>query len=229
MISVVITTFNRAECIDKNLDEFYNQTDMDFEVVVAMDGCTDNTLEVLEEHKKMAPFQLKWIDTGETDKFCMAKARNMGILETIGEAVVILDDDSFPCPEFISEHKKTVKEKTLTGGCRTSHDPDDELHAKMKALENFTIGDFQPNTVENNTCMYRRDWIGCGMFTERIEGYGGVGQEFIGRIKYQGYKYQFNHNAKIYHHREYEGANKMSREDKIKQCFESAKLLKKFQ
>ncbi len=224
MLSVVITTFNRADCLDKNLDEFYNQTDMDFEVVVAMDGCTDNTLEVLEEHKKMAPFQLKWVDTGETDKYCLGRARNMGILETRGESVVILDDDSFPCPEFIEEHKRTVKEKTLTGGYREA----ENLKEKMKALENFTIGDFQPNTVENNTCMYRRDWIGCGLFTERIEGYGGIGQEFIFRLIYQGYKYQFNHRAKIYHHAEYEGANKLTRANKIEQCHESVKLLRKF-
>jgi glycosyltransferase involved in cell wall biosynthesis len=226
VLSVVITTFNRADCIDKNLDEFYNQTDMDFEVVVAVDGSTDNTIDVLEEHKKMAPFPLKWIDTGETDKFCMGKARNMGVLETVGEAVVILDDDSFPCPEFIAEHKRTVRKKTLTGGYREADEP--KLKAKMKALKGFTIGKFQPNTVENNTCMFRKDWISCGLFTERIESYGGVGQEFIKRLISQGYEYQFNPKAKIYHRIEMEGNNGITRDDKNKQCKKSVKILKKF-
>lgn len=76
-LSIVIATFNRAECLKQNLDEFCKQADMDFEVVVAMDGCTDNTEEMLKEYKKKAPFELRWVNTGETDRYCLGKARNM--------------------------------------------------------------------------------------------------------------------------------------------------------
>ena len=98
-LSVVITTYNRSDVLRLNLDSFKAQTDLDFEVVVAIDGSTDDTKEMLDQYS--APFPIKWVDTLEHDKYCLAKARNMGLVETSRPVVVILDDDSFPVPGFI--------------------------------------------------------------------------------------------------------------------------------
>ena len=189
-LSVVITTYNRSDVLRLNLDSFKAQTDLDFEVVVAIDGSTDNTKEMLANYS--APFSIKWIDTLEHDKYCLAKARNMGIIETDRPLVVILDDDSFPVPGFIAAHKKAAKAKVLTGGYRNSYDPQDSLHPKMKrTLLKYGVNKPHPITeriVENNASMYRRDWLGCGMFSERFEGYGGCGQEFIARLAHQGFQ-----------------------------------------
>ena len=228
-LSVVITTYNRCEVLKQNLDKFKEQTDKDFEVVVAIDGSTDNTVEMLSSYE--SDFGLRWIDTGETNKYCLGKARNMGIVESTGDAVVILDDDSFPVPDFVAEHKKTVKPRVLTGGYRNSHDPEDSLHAKMQRIEmlygSCTPTSFRTLIVENNCCMMRQDWVGCGMFNERLEGYGGTGQEFIRRLVYQGYGYQFNPKAMIYHHREFEGNNGLTRDIKNEQAKENVKMLQK--
>ena len=105
-LSVVITTFNRSDVLKQNLDCFLKQTDMDFEIVVAIDGGTDNTPEMLAAYE--APFAIKWVDTLEHDTYCLAKARNMGIVETTRPIVVILDDDSFPAPGFVAAHKATA-------------------------------------------------------------------------------------------------------------------------
>ena len=79
--------------------------------------------------------------------------------------------------------------------------------------------------VENNCSMLRKDWIGCGMFSERVEGYGGCGQELFLRLKYQGYDYQFNPKAMIFHHKEFEGDNGLTRKEKMRQAQEMAKLV----
>ena len=81
-LSVVIVTYNRSDVLKENLEEFKKQTDKDFEIVVAIDGSTDDTKEMLD--KNVWPYPLKWVDTLETDKYCLAKARNMGILEASG-------------------------------------------------------------------------------------------------------------------------------------------------
>ena len=228
-MSVIIVTYNRCEVLKQSLEEFKKQTDKNFEIIVAIDGSTDNTVEMLQSYDW--PFLLKWIDTKETNKYCLAKARNMGILEASGEAVVVLDDDSFPAINFIEEHKKSVKPKVLTGGYRNSHDPNDELHIKMAHL----LNEYGANNsrlidrilVENNCCMLRKDWIGCGMFSERFEGYGGCGQEFFCRLMYQGYKYQFNPYAMIFHHREFEGDNGLTRPMKMEQARQMQEVIKK--
>ena len=224
-LSAVITTYNRAEVLEKNLLEFAKQTDPDFEVVVAIDGSSDNTAEKLVQLKRELPFELRWVDTKEHSKYCLAKARNRGIIESRGDVVVILDDDSFPVPEFVEEHKKSAAWKTLTGGYRNSHDPNDSLHDKMRYLLENKIS--VNKATENNCAMYRKDWIGCGMFCEYIEGYGGVGQEFRLRLAYQGYDYEFNPKAMIYHHREFEGDNGLTREMKMAQYEENKKVVRK--
>lgn len=229
LLSVIIATYNRSEVLKANLDCFKQQTDKNFEVVVAIDGSTDNTKEMLQNYD--ADFAIKWVDSLESNKYCLSKVRNMGLVETSGEAVVILDDDSFPTPEFVAAHKSSVRPKTLTGGYRNSHDPNDFLHQKMaRVINNYGI--LEPRKlseilVENNCCMLRKDWIGCGMFSERFEGYGGCGQEFFLRLIYQGFEYQFNPQAMIFHHKEFEGDNGLTRDMKTKQAQEMGKMIYK--
>ncbi|KKR46301.1 MAG: Glycosyl transferase family 2 domain-containing protein [Parcubacteria group bacterium GW2011_GWC1_40_13] len=211
--SVVIATFNRKNVVKELLDSLRQQTDKNFEVIVAVDGSSDGTQEMLEEYKKTSPFELRWLDTGIINEYGLAVARNMGIKEARGEAIVILDDDSFPVPEFVAEHKKTVAPITLTGGGRISTDPNDnELKNKMRAyLE--TYGDSIPQkfkpipkykwVVENNTCMYKKDWLSSGLFDESIRTYGRIGQTFNRALIKKGFRYQFNPRATIVHHVEY--------------------------
>jgi len=229
LLSVIITSYNRSDVLKQNLNKFQEQTDKDFEVIVAIDGSTDNTVEMLQNYQ--SDFTIKWIDTEETNKYCLAKARNMGILEASGQAVVVLDDDSFPTSQFVEEHKKSVKLKVLTGGYRNSHDPHDPMHHKMARLLS-QYGSYKTHAireilVENNCCMLRKDWIGCGMFSERFEGYGGCGQEFFMRLAYLGYGYQFNPNAMIFHHKEFEGDNGLTRPMKMEQAREMSKVIHK--
>ena len=132
LMSVVITTFNREDVLRQNLDCFMKQTDKNFEVVVAIDGSTDGTVEMLKNYDSF--FDLRWVDTKETNDYCLAKARNMGIVETKGKAVIILDDDSFPVENFIAAHRSSVKSKVLTGGFRNSHNKNDSLIPKMRRI-----------------------------------------------------------------------------------------------
>jgi len=238
MLSVVITTFNRAECLEVNLKHFLTQTDTHFEVVVAIDGSTDSTLQKLIDFQRMGAFSLSWVDTKASNTYSLGKARNLGILNARGRGIVILDDDSFPAPNFVEYHRKMLRSKTLTGGYRNSHDPLDSLHEKMKKMQPlltagaFPIKEFPNRTglwgpVENNCSMLKEDWIACGLFTEKIEGYGGVGQEFFERLKFLGFNYQFCKQAQIFHHREYEGLNGLTRETKNQMSLESQKILEK--
>ncbi|OHB24569.1 MAG: hypothetical protein A2542_03155 [Parcubacteria group bacterium RIFOXYD2_FULL_52_8] len=213
LLTIVIASYNRKEVLRQLLDGLKQQTDPVFEVVVAVDGSTDGTQAMLTECAKSSSFPLRWVDTGLTSEYALAVARNMGIRAAQGEAVVILDDDSFPVPEFVAEHKKSVRRNTLTGGSRESIDPSDtELKDKMRAyLE--TYGDCQPQkfkpvpkykyVVENNTCMFKEDWLRSGLFNESIREYGRIGQEFNHELIKRGFLYQFNPRAKIIHHTEF--------------------------
>ena len=75
-LSVVLATFNRADVLQKNLDCFIKQSDKDFEIVVSIDGSSDDTVAILEKYQKKVSFELKWINTGLTNTYGLSVARS---------------------------------------------------------------------------------------------------------------------------------------------------------
>lgn len=215
-LSVVVTTYNRSRVLCELLTSLKEQSDPDFQVVVAIDGSTDDTEEMLTRQR--LPFALKWVNT-HCDGYGLAVARNLGILAADADAVAILDDDSFPERGFVAAHKRSVTNGVITGGPRMPADSRDERMAwkmrelgRLPTLTPMTIGQVRkewPNAylIENNICMFRDDFIRMGMFSERLKMYGFIGQEFFGRAEFLGYRYQFNPSAAIVHHGEFAGDN----------------------
>lgn len=222
-LSIVVTTYNRKDLVAQLIAELEQQSDPDFQLIVAIDGSTDGTADMLAGSR--TPFDLKWIDT-ECRGYGLAVARNRGILAADGEAVVILDDDSFPDPDFVTEHKACVTAGVMTGGPRHPSDPrETRMVWKMQELAKLpscTPLDFEtlhrdwPNAymIENNLCMRRQDWISAGLFSERLKMYGFIGQEFFARARHLNLRYQFNPRAAVCHRGEYEGNNGLQRKDK---------------
>jgi glycosyltransferase involved in cell wall biosynthesis len=215
-LSIVITTYNRSLVLTDLLHSLKEQTDPDFQVVVAIDGSTDDTEAKLATIE--LPFELKWVNT-HCRGYGLAVARNLGILASDRPAVAILDDDSFPDPEYVAAHKSSVTPGVITGGPRNPADASNErmewkMHelAKLPALTPMSIPELRrdwPNAylIENNICMLREDFIAMGMFSERLKMYGYIGQEFFGRAEYLGLRYQYNPVAAIAHHGEIAGDN----------------------
>lgn len=224
-LTIVIATYNRAHVLQRLLTKLRAQTDKDFQVVVAIDGSTDGTEEML---KRLEPrFDLKWVNTHCTG-YGLAVARNQGIIEADGEAVVVLDDDSFPVEEFVGAHKSSVEQGTITGGPRIPGNLDD-AHLSKKMRELGRLPSCSPirisrlfrewpriYLIENNICLYRKDWIDIGLFSERVKLYGFIGQEFFARAKYLGYRFQYNPDAAVRHHGQLEGNNGFGR--RMKRC-----------
>jgi glycosyltransferase involved in cell wall biosynthesis len=187
-LSIVITTYNRASTLKKLLLELENQTDMGFQVVVAIDGATDNTESVLAGLRTSYP--LKWINT-YCKKYGLAVARNQGILASDGDAIAILDDDSSPVKQFVAAHKESVSNRTITGGPRNPANLEDsrmiwkmDQLARLPFCSPLTIPEMRKQwpdayLIENNICLYRQDWIDLGLFSERVKLYGFIGQSHV--------------------------------------------------
>lgn len=55
-ISIAMTTYNGAKYLQAQLDSFQNQTRLPDELVVCDDGSTDDTMQILHDFQKTAPF-----------------------------------------------------------------------------------------------------------------------------------------------------------------------------
>ena len=99
-ISVVIPTYNGEQKIKHLLDALYHQSFKKFEVVIVIDGSTDNTELVIEGHK---PSFTK-IKVIKQENLGRAKVRNRGAAEASGDLIIFLDDDMIPAVDCVSRH-----------------------------------------------------------------------------------------------------------------------------
>lgn len=90
-VSVVVPTYNRADCLPRAIDSVLGQTFADFEVIIVDGPSTDSTPDIVREYDDN---RLRYIRFEE--KQGANAARNAGIRAAEGEFISFLDsDDTF--------------------------------------------------------------------------------------------------------------------------------------
>jgi len=118
LISVIVTTYNRADALDAALRSLSRQTDRGFEVVVADDGSSKATAAVVESWKKR--FGVPLIHVWQEDRgFRLAEIRNRAVLEARGDICVFLDGDCIARPGFVAAHRRLSERGWFVAGNRT--------------------------------------------------------------------------------------------------------------
>jgi len=108
IVSVIVTTYNRARVLGLCLEALARQTVRDFEVVITDDGSSDDTIGIVDSYSDRFP-ELKYVwqqDRG----FRLCAARNNGIAISRGEAMVFIDCDILLGPSAIAAYTKLYKE-----------------------------------------------------------------------------------------------------------------------
>ncbi|HEY5130352.1 MAG TPA: glycosyltransferase family 2 protein [Bradyrhizobium sp.] len=117
MISVIVTTYNRADALEAVLRSLACQTDQDFEVVVADDGSTAATGQLVEAWKAKVGHRLGHVwhdDRG----FRAAEIRNRAILASRGAYCIFLDGDCIARPDFVAIHRRLAEPGWFVTGNR---------------------------------------------------------------------------------------------------------------
>lgn len=96
LVSVIIPTFNRADCLNEALNTVIGQTHKNIEIIIINDNSTDNTLEILNKIK------FPNIQIFNNNKSIGASAcRNIGINNSKGNFIAFIDDDDLWYPNKI--------------------------------------------------------------------------------------------------------------------------------
>lgn len=101
LVSVVVSTYNRADLIGETIKSILNQTYRNLELIIVDDGSTDNTREVVEG---FGDWRIRYIFTDNWGG--PARPRNIGIKRAKGEYIAFCDDDDLWFPNKIEEQLK---------------------------------------------------------------------------------------------------------------------------
>ena len=100
-VSVIIPTYQGCSKILSVIESLLRQTIKNFEVIVVIDGSTDNTKQVLS--KPFETISLRIIDQANKGR---AGARNAGAGQANGELLIFFDDDILPESDSVERHVK---------------------------------------------------------------------------------------------------------------------------
>lgn len=115
--SLIITTYNRPDALEAVLRSVIAQKELPNEVIIADDGSTESTREVIQRFQQDFPVPL--IHSWQEDKgFLLAESRNRALALAQKDYVVIIDGDMVLHPDFIADHKKAAKKGLFVQGSR---------------------------------------------------------------------------------------------------------------
>jgi glycosyltransferase involved in cell wall biosynthesis len=114
--SIIISTYNSPVWLEKVLYGYNNQTYRMFEVVIADDGSTAETSEMLERLQKEVFFPIIHV-WHKDDGFQKTKILNKAILNCTSPYIIMSDGDCIPRKDFVEQHVKfRVEGCFLSGG-----------------------------------------------------------------------------------------------------------------
>ncbi len=108
--SVVVTCHNRENLIKRNLDSLINQTYKNFEVIVADDGSTDNSVEVIKGYVKKYPF-IKLYQHQNAESKGLPETVLLGIQKAKGQYIAFCECNDYWTKDHLQEVNQKINEE----------------------------------------------------------------------------------------------------------------------
>ena len=204
-LSLIITTYNWSDSLVLTLKSIENQTISPDEVIIADDGSTDETQEVISKFQQDS--ELKIIHSWQEDLgFRVAKSRNKAIAKSYGDYIVLIDGDIILHPKFIQDHVNNVKVGYFIQGSRVllTQDITEQIIIRKKISFSFLSKGLQSrkNAIHSNflsrifsnrknshrstrccnIAFFKQDCININGFNNEFEGWGREDSEFVVRL-----------------------------------------------
>lgn len=200
-ITLIVSTYNQPDFLRLVLDGIADQSDKDFELIVADDGSTDETPSCIETFSKQNPIQTQHI-WHEDEGFRKSAILNKAINASNNKYIVFLDGDCIPPRNFIKHHQSLARKKRIIGCSRilldqtiTRHLLDNDLKPHQWPLISFLklrisghINRFLPlvpihlGLLRNSTPRAWKKIRGCnfGIYKDDLIAIGGFDESFTG-------------------------------------------------
>lgn len=114
-VSVIVTTYNRPDALMRVLQSLAAQTHLPDEVIVADDGSTPTTKEIITHYA--APYVLQHV-WQQDEGFRAAKIRNKAVALASGQYLIFIDGDCLLQSTFVARHLQLAEKKWMVAGNR---------------------------------------------------------------------------------------------------------------
>jgi len=206
-ISVVIPTFNSRDVLRRTIDALARQTlpPGAYEVVIADDGSTDGTAEMVADAARGA-LEIRYVAQPNRGR---SAARNLGVRAARGRIVLFIDADIWATPSLLEAHlghyppdagRLGVQGRSLTH-------PDARVTPFMRAREitpDLSVRrrhDLSPvHIITRNFSVLRAEFEAVGGFDEGFTGYGWEDIELAMRLHARGVTFDYEPEALGYHY-----------------------------
>lgn len=109
-VSVIIPTYNRADCIEKSIRSVLEQTYRDFELIIVDDGSSDNTHDVVNS---IDDERIRYVKMPENRG--ASAARNEGIRQAAYDYIAFQDSDDMWKPDKLEKQMRTLMDNPQAG------------------------------------------------------------------------------------------------------------------
>ena len=144
MISILLATYNWPQALKLCLESLATQTDSNFEIIIADDGSSESTKQVIDVMEASLPITITHL-WQEDDGFRKTKILNQAIAASHGDYLVFLDGDCIVQPDFVSRHRELAQKGYMVTGSRVLLD--ESLTKKLLAWPKWDFTRFCSNLI----------------------------------------------------------------------------------
>lgn len=105
-VGVIISTYNRPDFLRLALEGYCRQTRLADEIIIADDGSTDETRQLIDSYRRLLPIKHVW---HEDKGFRKSMILNKAIIASESEYLIFTDQDCIPREDFIEVHEQHAR------------------------------------------------------------------------------------------------------------------------
>ena len=169
-VSVIVPTHRRPELLRRALDAAVQQTRAPAEIVVVDDADDVRSRDVVRSVAAHCSFPIRYI--GYRGGSGVSMSRNIGVRESSGSAIALLDDDDYWDPQYLSNATQRLRDRQidavvtwraggLEGSLRDYRNPPERLTTRQVVASN-------PGVVGSNIVVRRAALVAIGGFDEML-------------------------------------------------------------
>ncbi|MGZ8162551.1 MAG: glycosyltransferase family 2 protein [Methylobacter sp.] len=117
LISVIVSTYNRPDALEACMKSLLQQTEKNFEILIADDGSTEETQQLINTYSTKSPVPIVHVYQPDCG-FQLSRIRNKAVAKSKGNYIIFLDGDCMVRPNFVAKHRQLATPNYFVAGNR---------------------------------------------------------------------------------------------------------------